>query len=89
MVSMYGDRWVARTSASLLVAADLGELVVGSWNEYIGLAQRLASPDHRAQLVQMRQGMREKLRSSKVCDTGAFAKQMESLFESFLANPRE
>ncbi len=78
VVTFYGDRWASRTSASILRAAALGELVGQGLEDYISLAIRLAnSPDD---LLDLRRNMRSRLRDSPVCDTQTFARNMERLY---------
>ena len=78
VVTFHGDRWVSRTSASILLAATLGELVAPCLDDYIALAVRLAnSPDY---LLDLRRNMRTRLLASSVCDTQAFAQNMERLY---------
>ena len=88
MVSFSGDRWVSRTSASILqsaglqsaglLSAGLGELAGRGLEDYITLAVRLAnSPDR---LLDLRRNMRSRLCDSAVCDTRSFARNMERLY---------
>jgi predicted O-linked N-acetylglucosamine transferase (SPINDLY family) len=78
VVTFSGDRWVARTSASILQSAALGELVGQGFEDYISLAISLAnSPDG---LLDLRRNMRSRLRDSPVCDTQSFARNMERLY---------
>ena len=78
VVTFSGDRWVSRTSASILQAAGLGELVGRELEDYISLAIGLAnSPDR---LLDLRRHMRSRLRASAVCDTQSFARNMERLY---------
>jgi predicted O-linked N-acetylglucosamine transferase (SPINDLY family) len=56
VVTSYGDRWVSRTSASILQSAGLGELVAQGVGGYESLAINLAnSPDR---LLDLRRNMR-------------------------------
>jgi predicted O-linked N-acetylglucosamine transferase (SPINDLY family) len=78
VVAFSGDRWAARTSASILSSAALPELVGQTLEDYISLAISLAnSPDR---LRDLRRNMRSQLRDSPVCDTHTFARNMESLY---------
>ena len=78
VVAFSGDRWAARTSASILRSAGLGELVGQTLEDYISLAISLAnSPDR---LCDLRRNMRSRLRDSPVCDTQTFARNMERLY---------
>ncbi len=81
VVTFWGDRWVSRTSASILRAGGLGRFVTGSLAEYIQLAVDLATvPAERAGLSELRRGMRTRLQASPVCDTHAFAREMEKIY---------
>ena len=52
------------TSASILIAAGLGEFVAGSLEEYISLAARIAnSPDQRRSLMELRRNLRPQAKS--------------------------
>jgi predicted O-linked N-acetylglucosamine transferase (SPINDLY family) len=86
LVTFLGDRWISRTSASILQAACLGELVGQGIDEYISLAIRLAnSPDR---LLDLRRNMRSRLRGSAVCDTETFARNMERLYTQMCMSSR-
>ncbi len=78
VVTYWGDRWVSRTSATLLRAAGLDEMVAQDVPGYIRLATQLAG-DHE-NLASLRQNMRDRLMVSKACDTFAFARSMEKLY---------
>ena len=81
VVTFWGDRWVARTSASILRAGGLGRFVADGVEGYIGMAVELAAtPGARTELGELRRGMRAKLRASPVCDTKAFAREMEACY---------
>ena len=86
VVTFSGDRWVSRTSASILQSAGLGELVGRGLEDYISLAIGLAnSPDR---LVDLRRNMRSRLGDSAVCDTQNFARNMERLYTQMLSAAR-
>jgi protein O-GlcNAc transferase len=84
VVTFSGDRWVSRTSASILHSAGLGELIGQGLEEYVSLAVRLAnSPDH---LLDLRRNMRSRLGDSAVSDTRSFAQNMERLYTQMLVD---
>jgi protein O-GlcNAc transferase len=86
LVTFLGDRWVSRTSASILQAACLGELVGQGIDDYMSLAIKLAnSPDR---LLDLRRNMRSRLRGSAVCDTETFARNMERLYTQMCMGSR-
>jgi protein O-GlcNAc transferase len=81
VIAFRGDRWAARTSASLLRAAGLTQFLVPTLEGYISMAARLAgTPAEWPVLVPLRAGMRERLAASAVCDTKSFARRMEQLY---------
>jgi protein O-GlcNAc transferase len=82
VVTFSGDRWVSRTSASILRSGGLGELVGEGLEDYISFAISLAnSPDR---LLDLRRNMRSRLLNSSVCDTRSFAQNMERIYMRML-----
>jgi predicted O-linked N-acetylglucosamine transferase (SPINDLY family) len=73
VVTVAGDRHASRVGASLLTAAGLGELVGGSVDEYITIAAGLAKD--RDGLAFRRAGLRERVRSSSLCDGPGYARR--------------
>ncbi len=81
VITFWGDRWVSRTSSSLLRAAGLGRFATNSVDEYVSLAVELGnSPVTPEFLATLRRNMRSKLLESSACDTLAFARNIESLY---------
>jgi protein O-GlcNAc transferase len=80
VVTFRGDRWVSRTSASILRAGNLGHFVNRDLDGYIAQTISLANSPH--ELRELRRGMRSNLRTSPVCDTETFARNMERLYSS-------
>ena len=78
VVSYWGDRWVSRTSATLLHSAGLADMVAENPQDYVRLAVRLGSNSERQKT--MRRNMRDNLMQSDACDTVAFARSMEKLY---------
>lgn len=76
-----GDRWVARTSASLLRAAGLDEWVAGDGEGLVARAGALArdpvTPDR---LAGLRAGMRSRLAASAACDTAGLCRELEQVY---------
>ena len=83
VVTFGGDRWVSRTSASILKAAGLDGLVANDVDGYLSLAVGLA--DSVDELVNLRRSMRARLIASPVCDTRQFARNMEQIYGSLTA----
>jgi predicted O-linked N-acetylglucosamine transferase (SPINDLY family) len=82
VLTFAGDRWASRTSASILRAAGLGEFVAAGLEEFVEMGARLGSgsPEQREALAVLRRDMRDRLRGSAVCDTQAFAREMEEIY---------
>jgi len=83
-----GNRWVGRTSKSLLLAGGLGDWVMPDAAAYVRRAAELAlDPATPAGLAALRSGMRAQLAASAACDTEGFCRSLESFYRS-LAAPR-
>lgn len=81
VLTFHGDRWASRISASLLRSAGLSEFVATDRNDYVARAIALAgAAETPARLDQLRRRMRDHLRQSRVCDTLAFAREMEQAY---------
>jgi predicted O-linked N-acetylglucosamine transferase (SPINDLY family) len=76
-----GDRWVARTSASLLRAAGLDAWIARDEEDLlvkaIALARDPATPDR---LAKLRAGMRAQLAASAACDTARLCRELEQIY---------
>ena len=80
VITLAGERYVGRISASKLVALGLDDLVTHSRDEYIALAVSLANnPDRRSDL---RASLRDRMRQSDLCDARGLASAMEDVYES-------
>ena len=80
VVTMLGDRHAARVGASLLGGLWLGELVGGDRSDYVEIAVALAGDP--ARLSQMRAGLRERMRGSRLCSAPAFARTIEAAYRA-------
>jgi predicted O-linked N-acetylglucosamine transferase (SPINDLY family) len=81
VLSFDGDRWVSRTSKSLLLAAGLGDWLLPDQAAYEARAIALANnPETPAMLASLRAGMRQKLAASPVCDTAGMCRAMERFY---------
>jgi protein O-GlcNAc transferase len=78
VVTMSGDRRVARVGRSLLTAIGLPELIADSAEAYVEIAASLANDAVR--LAVWRAGMRERLRTSPVCDVEAVTRAVETAY---------
>ncbi len=78
-----GDRWVSRTSSSLLKAAGLGGWVCRSRQSLLRRAIALArSRDTVARLSALRATMRRKLLASPACDVRGLCRQFEGHYRA-------
>ena len=83
VLTFWGDRWVSRTSASILRAGGLGDFVRADLEDYISFGAELAnSPETPERLAALRRGMRPQLINSSVCDTRTFAREMEKIYHT-------
>jgi protein O-GlcNAc transferase len=73
VVTLAGDRHMARVGASLLTAAGHPEWIARNWAEYAQIATRLAAD--RAELARVRAGLREEVRRSALLDHAAQAER--------------
>jgi len=86
VVAIWGDRWVARTSATILRAAHLGRFVTRGVDEYVAQAVELATCTAAAScsltidLAEFRRNMRSLIRDSPAHDAESFARNMEALY---------
>jgi protein O-GlcNAc transferase len=83
-----GDRWVARTSASLLRAAGLDDWIARDEDDLLAKAGALArDPATPASLVALRAGMRARLAASAACDTAGLCLALERIYRQFTVCP--
>jgi predicted O-linked N-acetylglucosamine transferase (SPINDLY family) len=79
VVCFTGDRWVSRTSATILTSASLPDFIAKGENEYIEIAKRWCDPAQTNQLRKLRAEMRERLQNSAVCDGAGLARNFEQI----------
>jgi protein O-GlcNAc transferase len=85
-----GDRWVARTSKSLLLAAGLGDWVMPDLTGWEQRAIALAAdPETPVLLADLRAGMRARLAASPACDAEGFCREMERFYAGVAAPARK
>ena len=84
VISIQGDRHASRVSASILNRLDLAELIAASETDYIDLAVQLAKEPQ--QLIEWRLDLRKLMRASSLCDSKAFARDMELIFRQLWQN---
>jgi protein O-GlcNAc transferase len=80
-VSLRGDRHAARVGASLLHVVGLGDLVADTHEQFIEIAARLAGDC--ARLAEIRAGLRERMRSSALCDSDGFTRDLEAVYRQW------
>jgi protein O-GlcNAc transferase len=73
-----GDRWAARTSRSILLAAGLDGWVAPDQPAFEALAIRLGRAPER--LAEIRPGLRAKAAASPVCDTVGLCRALEAIY---------
>jgi predicted O-linked N-acetylglucosamine transferase (SPINDLY family) len=86
LVCFKGDRWVSRTSATLMHSAELDDFVAESAQEYVAIAG--AWSERKGELGELRGVMRERLEASKVCDASGLARDFERIIFEILGNER-
>ena len=85
VMSWWGDRWAARTSASILREAGLSEFVTGRVSSYIRRAARWGNdPEHRQRLAELRLSMRSIVANQPVCALEDFARNMENIYRRLI-----
>lgn len=77
-----GDRWAARTSRSILLAAGLDDLVAPDAEAFVALASRLAGDP--AGLAARRAAQRGRLAASPACDPAALCRELEAIYQELL-----
>ncbi|MBY6240841.1 tetratricopeptide repeat protein [Methylosinus sp. Sm6] len=74
-VTLVGDTFAGRHSASHLTAAGLADFCCGSVEDYVELAASWARRPQ--ELAQLRAGLRDKLRASPLCDASRFGENLD------------
>jgi predicted O-linked N-acetylglucosamine transferase (SPINDLY family)/ADP-heptose:LPS heptosyltransferase len=80
VVTMRGERHAARVGASILTAVGLDDLIAQTPDEYVALAAGLARDSGR--LSKLRASLRERMRSSPLCDGAGFARAVEGAYRT-------
>ena len=80
MLTCNGDRWAARTSRSLLLAAGLEDWVAADIAGFQQAGAALANaPQTPERLATLRSGMRRHLQASAACDVAGLCRSLEAL----------
>ncbi len=81
VLTFNGDRWVSRTSRSLLLAAGLPDWVAADQAEFVRCGVALALDEGTpAMLVALRAGMRQRLLGSAACDSAGLCRSLEAIY---------
>src|SRR5262249_9028955 len=80
VVTLRGERHAARVGASILTALGLENLIAQTQDEYVKTAVKLARD--RAGLAALRAGLRERMRTSPLCDGAGFARAVEAAYRT-------
>ena len=83
VVTLAGQRYVERISASTLMAVGLGDLVTDSRETYIETARSLAQDS--ARRTKLRDSLRERVSRSELCDKRDLAATIEAAFTVMLS----
>lgn len=88
VLTVSGDRWASRTSASILRAAGLSDWVCQSRQSFVRRAVALAkSPGAEARLSALRATLRDRLRASRACDVRGLCRQLEEHYRAMARAP--
>ena len=78
IVTLAGDRFAARCGVTHLAQVGLSHLVAASMDAYVEIAARLALDT--TALEGLRRGLRERVRTSPLCDAPAYARSVERAY---------
>jgi predicted O-linked N-acetylglucosamine transferase (SPINDLY family) len=78
VLTLRGQRHAGRMVASVLECVDLGEMVAQTPAEFVARAAGLASDV--AKLAALREGLRERVRGSALCDGAGFTRRLEATY---------
>jgi len=80
VVTLAGERFISRMTASLLHSLGRRAWVAGSEEEYVATAKTLAE-DYQ-HLATIRMGLREEMTTSPLCDAASHARSIEAVFHT-------
>ena len=78
LLTFNGDRWAARTSRSILLAAGLGNWVAADQAGFEAMAIRMGQAPET--LATIRSGLRVKVAASPACDTEGLCRALEAIY---------
>jgi predicted O-linked N-acetylglucosamine transferase (SPINDLY family) len=79
-----GQNFVSRMGASFMAAAGLPEWVAADDDAYVAIAQRMAA--NRAALLQLKQGLRQRLQAAPAWDVEAYTRDFERALRTMWAD---
>jgi predicted O-linked N-acetylglucosamine transferase (SPINDLY family) len=79
-----GGNFVSRMGASFMAAAGLPEWVAADDDAYVAIAQRMAA--NRAALLQLKQGLRQRLQAAPAWDVEAYTRDFERALRTMWAD---
>jgi predicted O-linked N-acetylglucosamine transferase (SPINDLY family) len=82
VLTMAGATPIGRQSASFLTALELPELITRTPEEFVSRAAELAGD--LARLAELREGLRERMANSPVCDGRGFTRHLEEAYRGML-----
>jgi predicted O-linked N-acetylglucosamine transferase (SPINDLY family) len=78
VISLAGDSFISRMGVSMLTNVELTELIADTQDDYVRIAAQLAGDlDY---LRNLREGMRDRMRSSPLMDAPRFTRNLEQAF---------
>ncbi|MBF0587540.1 MAG: tetratricopeptide repeat protein [Magnetococcales bacterium] len=80
VVTLMGDRFIGRMAGDIVIHAGLEELAAPSPDHYVAAALKLA--DDPVHLRHLRETLRERLKSSRLCDGASYARSVEHAYQS-------
>jgi predicted O-linked N-acetylglucosamine transferase (SPINDLY family)/ADP-heptose:LPS heptosyltransferase len=80
VVTLRGERHASRVGASILTAVGLDHLIAPTPDAYVAIAAKLARD--RDALATLRASLRERMRSSPLCDGAGFARAVEQAYRT-------
>lgn len=84
VLTTHGDRWAARTSRSILLAAGLSDFVAVDAEGLVELAARLAGDP--VGLAARRATQRDRVAASPACDPASLCRELEAIYRELLCN---
>jgi predicted O-linked N-acetylglucosamine transferase (SPINDLY family) len=78
MITLYGTRHAGRMAASVLTRLELADLIARTPEEFIEIGARLAG--NFDGLARLRRELRERMRSSALCDGATFTRTLEDTY---------